>query len=66
MQEGLAVGANADATLHGVSYNVAISACGQGEQWEQALPLLRKKQEAGVTLNAISYNVQPLATLSNP
>ncbi|CAK0901118.1 unnamed protein product [Prorocentrum cordatum] len=37
------------------SYNAGISACGNGEQWQRALALLREIEEAKLEHDAISY-----------
>ena len=45
--------------IHGctlVSYNVGLSACGKGEQWQRALALLSEMWEAKLEPNVVSYS----------
>jgi len=39
-----------------ITYNAAISACGQGGQWERALPLLEGMKERGLEPDIITYS----------
>ena len=47
-----------------VTYGVAVSACGNGGQWQRALDLLNRMSESGMTVNVITYNaaIAALAT----
>ena len=42
-------------TANVIGFNLAISACEKGGQWEQALTVLRKMRETGMTLVVISF-----------
>ena len=39
-----------------ITYNAAISACGKGEQWQQALHLSKRLPGEGVEQHSITYN----------
>ena len=38
-----------------ISFNAAISACGKGGQWEQAVAMLHKMRTVGMIVNVISF-----------
>jgi len=48
----------------GFTYSAAISACGNGGQWERGLELLYQMRGKGMEINVITYNAA-IAALAN-